>query len=115
MSRRRPGDAGDQSLDEQLDVSKFTGKFDVTEFVGSVSEKLIAQSKENSGPFDPKPFIRSFEATVDQLISIRKDVQAKTEQMEKSVRVSEREYSKKMDGLNRGFESAPRSQAWRAA
>jgi hypothetical protein len=31
-------------------------------------------------------------------------VQAKSEQMEKSVRVSEREYSKKMADLNRGFE-----------
>ncbi|KAI4523719.1 exocyst complex component Sec10 [Schizophyllum commune Loenen D] len=109
MSRRRPGDPMDQSMEEQLDISKFTGKFDVTEFVGAVSEKLIAQSKENSGPFDPKPFIRSFEAAVDQLISIRKDVQAKTEQMEKSVRVSEREYSKKMDGLNRGFETVGNS------
>ena len=54
--------------------------------------------------FDPKPFIRTFEAAVDTLIAIRKDVQTKTEQMEKSVRVSEREYSKKMAELNRGFE-----------
>lgn len=54
--------------------------------------------------FDPKPFIRSFEAAVDKLISVRKDVQAKTEQMERTVRVSEREYSKKMADLNKGFE-----------
>lgn len=54
--------------------------------------------------FDPKPFIRTFEATVDRLIAIRKDVQTKTEQLEKSVRVSEREYSKKMAELNKGFE-----------
>jgi exocyst complex component 5 len=38
------------------------------------------------------------------LISVRKDVQTKTEQMEKSARVAEREYSKKMADLNRGFE-----------
>ncbi len=50
------------------------------------------------------PFIKTFEAAVDKLIAVRKDVQAKTEQMEKSVRVSEREYSKKMAELNRGFE-----------
>ena len=31
-------------------------------------------------------------------------MQAKTEQMEKSVRVAERDYSKKMAELNRGFE-----------
>jgi hypothetical protein len=54
--------------------------------------------------FDPKPFIRTFEAAVDKLIAVRKDVQTKTEQMEKSVRVAEREYSKRMAELNRGFE-----------
>ncbi|KAF5390612.1 hypothetical protein D9757_002614 [Collybiopsis confluens] len=48
---------------------------------------------------------QKFEAAVDRLITVRKDVQAKTEQMEKSVRVSEREYSKKMAELNRGFEA----------
>ena len=97
------------------------GKFDVKEFVGSVSERSIAQSKTSSGrasdpcshphhvtrlsaAFDPKPFIRTFEAAVDRLIAIRKDVQTKTEQLEKSVRVSEREYSKKMAELNKGFE-----------
>ena len=41
---------------------------------------------------------------MDTLIAVRKDVQMKTEQMEKSVRVAEREYSKKMAELNRGFE-----------
>ena len=54
--------------------------------------------------FDPKPFIRTFEAAVDRLIAVRKDVQAKTEQMEKSVRVAEREYSKKMADLNKQFD-----------
>jgi hypothetical protein len=100
------------------------GKFDVADFVGSISEKLIASSKADSGrtsphtltqfsltflsvAFDPKPFIRTFEASVDKLIAIRKDVQSKTEQMEKSVRVTEREYSKKMADLNRGFEASP--------
>ncbi len=54
--------------------------------------------------FDPKPFIRTLEAAVDRLIAVRKDVQARTEQMEKSVKVTEREYSKKMADLNKGFE-----------
>jgi len=54
--------------------------------------------------FNPKPFISTFEAAVDRLIALRKDVQVKTEQMEKNVRVAEREYSKKMSDLNRGFE-----------
>ena len=61
--------------------------------------------------FNPTPFIRSFEVAVDQLIQIRKDVQTKTEQMEKGVRVTEREYSKKMQDLNSGFEVRV-SYAW---
>ena len=54
--------------------------------------------------FNPVPFIRTFEATVDRLLALRKDVQIKTEQTEKSVRVAEREYSRKMSDLNKGFE-----------
>lgn len=54
--------------------------------------------------FNATPFIRTFEATVDKLIALRKDVQAKSEQMEKSVKVAEREYSRKMSDLNKGFE-----------
>ncbi|KAJ7490369.1 exocyst complex protein [Mycena galericulata] len=106
-----PSPTLEPSVDEHLQLSAFKAKFDVTEFVGNVSEKLIAQSKEDSGPFDPKPFIRTFEAAVDKLIAVRKDVQSKTEQMEKSVRISEREYSKKMAELNRGFETVGNSFA----
>jgi hypothetical protein len=40
-------------------------------------------------------------------MAIRKDVDRKTEQMEKSVRVAEREYSKKMAELSRSFEVCP--------
>ncbi|KAF8076597.1 exocyst complex protein [Lyophyllum atratum] len=105
MSRTAKPPPLEPTVEEHLRLSEFTGKFDVTEFVGSVSEKLITQSKSDNGPFDPKPFIQTFEAAVDRLIAVRKDVQAKTEQMEKSVRVSEREYSKKMADLNRGFEA----------
>ncbi|KAG2013827.1 exocyst complex component protein [Coprinopsis cinerea AmutBmut pab1-1] len=97
--------AEDVHLADKLQLSTFQGKFDVTEFVGAVAERLIAQSKADSGPFDPKPFIRTFEATVDRLMAIRKEVDKKTEQMEKSVRVAEREYSKKMAELSKGFET----------
>jgi hypothetical protein len=65
---------------------------------------LLLEPNSSLAAFDPKPFIKSFEAAVDKLISIRKDVQVKTEQMEKSVRVAEREYSKKMVDLTKGFE-----------
>ncbi|KAI0772013.1 exocyst complex protein [Trametes elegans] len=104
-----PPRALEPSVQEHLRLEAFEGKFDVKDFVGTISEKLIAQSKADPGPFDPKPFIRTFEAAVDKLIAVRKDVQAKTEQMEKSVRVAERDYSKKMADLNRGFEAVGQS------
>jgi len=66
----------------------------------------------NFTAFDPKPFIRTFEAAVDSLIAIRKDVQSKTEKQEKSVQVAEREYSKKMVELNKGFEVCMISLFW---
>ncbi|KAI0050185.1 exocyst complex component Sec10 [Auriscalpium vulgare] len=99
----------DPAAERALTVQTFEGKFDVKDFIGSFSERLISQSKAEAGPFDPKPFIRTFEAAVDRLIAVRKDVQAKTEQMEKSVQSAEREYSKKMAELNRGFEAVGNS------
>ncbi|KAJ2931598.1 hypothetical protein H1R20_g5516, partial [Candolleomyces eurysporus] len=109
MSSQKPAAYDDPDIAEHLQLSAFKGKFDVTEFVGSVSERLIAKSKADPGPFDPKPFIRTFETAVDKLIAIRKDVQTKTEQMEKSVRVAEREYSKKMAALSKEFEAVSNS------
>ncbi|KAL5507953.1 SEC10 [Sanghuangporus vaninii] len=99
----------DTSVREQLDLKTFEGKFEVKDFVGSVSEKLISNSKSSSGPFNPVPFIRTFEACVDKLIALRKDIQAKSEQMEKSVKIAEREYSRKMSDLNKGFEAVGQS------
>lgn len=57
-----------------------------------------------SAAFDPKPFIRTFDTAVDTLIKIRKDVQKETTQQEQSSKVAEKEYSRKLADLNRGFE-----------
>lgn len=49
MARSQNLSSLDPSIEEHLHLSEFKGKFDVTEFVGSVSEKLIAQSKTDNG------------------------------------------------------------------
>ena len=54
--------------------------------------------------FSPVPFIRTFETVVDRLINVRNDLQKRTEQMEKSVRQAEKEFSGRMRGLNDNFE-----------
>ncbi|KAB5594612.1 Exocyst complex component sec10 [Ceratobasidium theobromae] len=84
-------------------------QFDIKEFVSSMSENLIAQSSQEPGPFDPRPFIRNFEAAVDKLLVIRKDIQKKTEMLEKSVKNAEDEYGQKMVDLNSGFEAVGKS------
>jgi hypothetical protein len=35
-------------MDQCLNLETFKGKFDVTDFIGTVSEKLIAQSKADA-------------------------------------------------------------------
>ncbi|TDL29692.1 exocyst complex protein [Rickenella mellea] len=99
----------DPSVKDQLRLEVFEGKFDVKDFVGAVSDKLIAQSKADPGPFDPQSFIKTFEVAVDKLIALRKDIQSSSEQTEKNVKIAEREYSKKMSDLNKGFESVGQS------
>lgn len=101
----------DPALEARLTLSSFEDKFDLKEFIGSVSDKLIAKSQEEPGPFTPVPFIRTFESVVDRLITIRKDLQQRTEQMEKSVKQAEREFSTRMKGLNDNFEEVSKSFA----
>ncbi|KAG8920301.1 Exocyst complex component 5 [Tulasnella sp. 417] len=100
----------DPTVQDLLKLSTFSSdKFDIKDFIASMSEKLIAQSKAEPGPFDPKPFIRTFESAVDVLIDLRKDVQKKTEREEQSCKTAEKEYSKKLSELNKGFESVGKS------
>ncbi|KDQ08839.1 hypothetical protein BOTBODRAFT_37533 [Botryobasidium botryosum FD-172 SS1] len=99
----------DPTVQELLTLDSFESKFNIKDFVGSISEKLIVQSKEDPGPFDPKPFIRTFESAVDELLALRKDLQQKSEVLEQSVKAAEKDYSKKLVDLNAGFETVSKS------
>ncbi|KAG8682995.1 Exocyst complex component 5, partial [Ceratobasidium sp. 394] len=101
--------AMDPTIQSLLGARTFEDQFDIKEFVSSVSENLIAQSNQEPGPFDPRPFIRNFEAAVDKLLVIRKDIQKKTEMLEQSVKNAEKDYSEKMVELNSGFEAVGKS------
>ncbi|KAH7343989.1 exocyst complex component Sec10 [Rhizoctonia solani] len=103
--------AMDPSVENLLGTRTFEDQFDIKEFISSISENLISQSNQEPGPFDPRPFIRNFESAVDKLLVIRKDIQKKTEMLEKSVKSAEEEYNQKMVDLNSGFEAVGRSFA----
>jgi len=54
--------------------------------------------------FDPKPFIRTFESAVGELINLRQDLQKKTEAAGQSAKKAEKEYTNKLTELNSGFD-----------
>ncbi|KAF8338920.1 exocyst complex component Sec10-domain-containing protein [Cantharellus anzutake] len=99
----------DPSVQGLLTLSAFKEGFDLQEFITSISDKLIQQSKEDTGSFDPAPFIRTFESAVDNLLAIREDVQKKKDALEVSVRDAERGFSRKISELNSGFEAVNKS------
>lgn len=72
--------------------------------MGSLSEKLIAESKRQAGPFDPKPFLQTFSPALDSLLSLRQQTAERTKKMESDVRRAEREYGKRLRELDGGFE-----------
>ncbi|KAF8318148.1 exocyst complex component Sec10 [Clavulina sp. PMI_390] len=96
--------APDPALEELLEIKHFEDNFDVLEFITAISDKLITQSKDDNGPFDPAPFIRTFEHSVERLLEIRKDVQERKESLENSLRSAERDFSRRLTQLNTGFE-----------
>ena len=81
MSRRPP--QLELGVEEHLNLSEFTvggtfimrelqvtdpyqGKFEVTDFIGSISEKLIAQSKADNGRKSSLHFISRLRPTMEQ-------------------------------------------------
>lgn len=74
-----------------------------------MSEKLIARSRADPGPFNPRPFIRTFEASVDSLLSLQANLTAQTTTLSSSVRVAESAYTSKLHDLSSHFTSASTS------
>lgn len=74
------------------------------DFIGTLSEKLIDESKANPGPFDANPFLQTFSPALDSLLSLRSQMAERTKRMESDVRRAEREYGKRLRELDGGFE-----------
>lgn len=110
-SSSRPGLSRSQSLvhhdpaiDRALQLSTFEGNYTTEDFVSTLSDKLIQESKSNAGPFDPKPFLQTFSPALDQLLQLRSQVAERTKKMETEVRRAEREYGRRLRELDGGFE-----------
>ncbi|KAK0545750.1 Exocyst complex component 5 [Tilletia horrida] len=96
----------DPAIEDLCQLSTFQGSFQAPEFVSSLSQRPIARSKVDPGPFNPRPFIRTFESAVEALTQIRDSVQSHISQFEASVNVAENAYTTKLKELSTSFSSA---------
>ncbi|CAD6890336.1 unnamed protein product [Tilletia laevis] len=101
----------DPVIEDLCQLSTFQGTFNPQDFVASLSQRQISRSKVDPGPFDPRPFIRTFESAVESLTQIRGSVQTHITQFEASVKVAENAYSTKLKELSGSFSSASSSFA----
>jgi hypothetical protein len=94
----------DPAINRALQLSTFENNYSTEDFISTLSDKLIQESKANPGPFDPKPFLQTFSPALDQLLSLRGQVAERTKKMETEVRRAEREYGRRLRELDGGFE-----------
>jgi hypothetical protein len=94
----------DPAIERALQLSTFESNYSVEDFISTLSEKVIAESKATPGPFDSRPFLQTFSPALDSLLSLRSQVAERTKKMETEVRRAEREYGRRLRELDGGFE-----------
>lgn len=93
------------SIPRALRLSSFERNFTVETFIGDLSDKVIASSSSQTGALDPKPFLETFEPALEHLLSLRKQVTAKTAELQDEVKVAEDSCNRRFKDLDGGFET----------
>ncbi|KAF9582414.1 Exocyst complex component 5 [Lunasporangiospora selenospora] len=92
-------------LKAALRVESFQGTFSAKAFIEKLSSGIIAtRIKENSNTFDPKPFIRTFENSLDELEKLSNKMQKHTIELERETQKEELAFKKQVKELGNGFE-----------
>lgn len=99
----------DPIIDELCKMETFQNNYSTNDFISSLTSKLVTRSRSDPGPFAPKPFIRTFESAIDQLLSLRNQVTQQTNTLNSSVQVAESAYSSKLKELSNSFKSVETS------
>ncbi|CAG8562226.1 11518_t:CDS:10, partial [Ambispora gerdemannii] len=92
----------DPDLQAFLKIETFQGKFTTKEFVEKTTKNLLRSG--NPKEFNPKPFIRTFESSIEELLKLRKTVQEQSDDLEGSVQFTEVSHRKKLQELTSTFE-----------
>ncbi|RIB24859.1 exocyst complex protein [Gigaspora rosea] len=90
-----------------LKIETFQGKFTTRDFVENMSKNLLKHA--NPKAFDPKPFIRTFERSIDELLKLRETVTEQSKDLEATVQLTEAGHRKKLHELKTTFEDVVHS------
>ncbi|KAJ3152868.1 Exocyst complex component 5 [Geranomyces variabilis] len=95
-----------EPIKEIVRLDTFKGKFAAGEFVEALSAKLVAHAQNTPRQFDPKPFIRTFEASIDELLRLKRKVHNKIDDLEDQAQASDRLRKKKLIEINDAMQDA---------
>ncbi|KAJ3148810.1 Exocyst complex component 5, partial [Irineochytrium annulatum] len=78
-------------------------------YIESITRRSVAPSSSTSpsrtaAPFEPKPLIRTFETSLDELLKLRRKVAGKIEDLEDAAKASEQNRLRKLGELNGAVE-----------
>ncbi|KAG9066673.1 Exocyst complex component 5 [Linnemannia hyalina] len=91
-------------LKAALRVESFQGTFSSKAFIEKLSNGIIqTRIKENSNTFDPKPFIRTFESSLEELEKLASKMQKHTIELERETQKEELAFKKQVKELGSGF------------
>ncbi|KND04859.1 uncharacterized protein SPPG_00558 [Spizellomyces punctatus DAOM BR117] len=93
-------------IKEIVKLDTFKGKFVPKDFVESLSQKLVVQAQTTPRQFDPRPFIRNFEAAIDELLRLKRKVHNKIEDLEDQAAASDTARRKKLAEINDAMHDA---------
>ncbi|KAF9188821.1 Exocyst complex component 5 [Haplosporangium sp. Z 767] len=97
-------------LKAALRVESFQGTFSSKAFIEKLSNGIITtRIKENSNTFDPKPFIRTFESSLEELEKLASKMQKHTIELERETQKEELAFKKEVKELGSGFEDVQSS------
>ena len=95
----------DDQLARLLQSESFQGKFDVTSFVESLSERQLEIQRQNpEEPFQPKPLVRDFDTALQQLKDLKAKINEDIGKNAKEVRAAEVAHNTRIRLLNHKFE-----------
>ncbi|KAI9142981.1 exocyst complex component Sec10-like protein [Paraphysoderma sedebokerense] len=105
MAAPSPRPPADNLVKEIVTIDKFrVPKFSSKDFIESLCYRHLQTAKSSrQKEFDPKPFIRTFESSIEELVRLRKKVQRQIDDLEDEAAAMQKSHKAKSTDLNRAF------------